>query len=67
MREQPILVTNWPVSETFRERVQEMRSAAWRVQVQARARASDAAMAMMLPLYTFRQGVKKRLQQKDSD
>ncbi|RME85364.1 MAG: ketoacyl-ACP synthase III [Caldilineae bacterium] len=59
--EEPILVTNWPVPESLRETAQQVRTAAWRMQVQARAKASDAAMAIMLPLYTFRKGVKKRL------
>ena len=58
----PILVTDWPVSESFQIQAQRLRTAAWRVQVQARTKASEAAMAVMLPLYTFRQGVKKRLQ-----
>lgn len=59
--EEPILVDNWPVSEALRERMQDMRVAAWRAQTQARVKMSDAAMAIMLPLYTFRKGVKKRL------
>ncbi len=58
-----ILVTDWPVSDTFTEYAQQMRTTAWRMQVQARTKASDAAMAVMLPLYTFQKGVKKRLQQ----
>jgi hypothetical protein len=37
-------VTNWPVPESMREQAQRMRTAAWRMQVQARAKASDAAM-----------------------
>jgi len=61
LSEEPILVTNWPVPESMREQAQRMRTAAWRMQVQARAKASDAAMSLMLPLYTFRKGVKKRL------
>ncbi|MCO6449444.1 MAG: ketoacyl-ACP synthase III [Caldilineales bacterium] len=65
VEEQPILVTNWPVSEAFRERALQMKAAAWRAQVQARTMASDAAMSVMLPLYTFRKGVKKRLQELD--
>ncbi len=56
-----ILVENWPVSESFRERMQQMRAAASRAQVEARVKVMDAATAMMLPLYTFRKGVKKRL------
>jgi len=60
--EEPILVTNWPVPEAWREYAQDMRAAAWRMQVQAKTKASDAMMAAMLPLYTFRKGVKKRLQ-----
>ncbi len=59
--EEPILVTNWPVPETMRVQAQRVRTAAWRLQVQARTKASDAAMSLMLPLYTFRKGVKKRL------
>lgn len=59
--EEPILVTNWPVPESMRQQAQRMRAAAWRMQVQARAKASDAAMSLMLPLYTFRKGVRKRL------
>lgn len=61
LNEEPILVTNWPVPESVREQAQRVRTAAWRVQVQARAKASDAAMSLMLPLYTFRKGVTKRL------
>jgi 3-oxoacyl-[acyl-carrier-protein] synthase-3 len=59
--EEPILVSNWPISEALRERLQQMRVAAWRAQTEVRARLSDATMALMLPLYTFRKGVKKRL------
>jgi len=59
--DEPILVTNWPVPESVREQAQRMRTAAWRMQVQARAKASDVAMSLMLPLYTFRKGVEKRL------
>ncbi len=58
---EPILVTDWPVSDTFQQRLQEMRVAAWRAQAQARVRVSDATMAVMIPFYTFRKGVKKRL------
>lgn len=58
---EPILVENWPVSESFRQRMQQMRLAAGRAQVEARAKVMDAATAVMLPLYTFRKGVKKRL------
>jgi 3-oxoacyl-[acyl-carrier-protein] synthase-3 len=60
-QEEPILVSNWPISETLRERLQQMRVAAWRAQTEARAKLSDATLAVMLPLYTFRKGVKKRL------
>lgn len=59
--DEPILVTNWPVPESVREQAQRMRTAAWRMQVQARTKASDVAMSLMLPLYTFRKGVEKRL------
>jgi len=59
--EEPILVTNWPVPESVREQAQRVRTAAWRMQVQARTKASDVAMSLMLPLYTFRKGVEKRL------
>ncbi len=65
--EEAILVTNWPVPETWREYAQDMRSAAWRMQVQAKTKASDAMMAAMLPLYTFQKGVKKRLQLEDDE
>lgn len=58
---EPILIENWPVSETFRERMQHMRIAAARTQAEARVKMMDAATAMMLPLYTFRKGVQKRL------
>jgi 3-oxoacyl-[acyl-carrier-protein] synthase-3 len=58
---EPILVENWPISEVFRERMQQMRVAAGRAQLEARVKVMDAATAVMLPLYTFRKGVKKRL------
>ncbi|NUQ39107.1 MAG: ketoacyl-ACP synthase III [Caldilineales bacterium] len=59
--EEPILISNWPVPESLQSAAQQVRSGMWRMQVQARAKASDAAMAVMLPLYAFRKGVKKRL------
>jgi len=59
--EEAILVTNWPVSRAFRQKMQEMRSAAWKIKVQARTKASEASMAIMLPLYSFRKGLRKRL------
>ncbi|NOX63783.1 MAG: ketoacyl-ACP synthase III [Chloroflexi bacterium] len=65
VEEEPILVTNWPVPESLQLMAQEMRTAAWRMQVQARTAASDAAMAVMLPLYAFRKGVKKRLSKEE--
>ncbi len=58
---EPILVENWPISEVWRERMQQMRVAAGRAQLEARVKVMDAATAVMLPLYTFRKGVKKRL------
>lgn len=61
VEDEPILVTDWPVSETFQQRLQEMRVAAWRAQTQARVAVADATMAIMIPLYTFRKGMKKRL------
>ena len=62
-----ILVTNWPVPEAWRDYALEMRSAAWRMQVQAKTKASDAMMAAMLPLYTFQKGMKKRLQLEEGE
>ena len=59
--EEAILVTNWPVSRAFQQKMQEMRSAAWKMKVQARTKASEASMAIMLPLYSFRKGLRKRL------
>ena len=67
VEEEPILVTNWPVSESFNEYAQQLRSSAWKMQVQARAKASDAALALMLPFYTFQRGVKKRLKPKEEE
>jgi hypothetical protein len=65
--EEAILVTDWPVPEVWREYAQEMRTAAWRMQVQAKTKASDAMVAAMLPLYTFQKGVKKRLQLEEDE
>jgi len=61
VQDEPILVTDWPISETFQQRLQEMRVAAFRAQTQARVAVADATMAVMIPFYTFRRGVKKRL------
>jgi len=60
--QEAILVTNWPVSSAFQRKMQEMRVAAWKMKVQARTKASEASMAIMLPLYSFRKGLKKRMQ-----
>ncbi len=59
--EEAILVTNWPVDNVFQRKMQEMRLAAWKMKVQARTKASEASMAIMLPLYSFRKGLKKRI------
>ena len=58
--DEAILVTNWPVDNAFQRKLQEMRTAAFRMKVQARTKASEASMAIMLPLYSFRKGLKKR-------
>ncbi len=60
--EEAILVTNWPVNSAFQRKLQEMRVAAWKMKVQARTKASEASMAIMLPLYSFRKGLRKRMQ-----
>ncbi len=60
--EDAILVTNWPVDNAFQRKMQEMRLAAWKMKVQARTKASEASMAIMLPLYSFRKGLRKRMQ-----
>lgn len=67
VEEESILVTNWPMPEAWQDYAQEMRTAAWRMQVQAKTKASDAMMAAMLPLYTFQKGMKKRLQLEDGE
>ena len=59
--EEAILVTNWPVDNAFQRKMQEMKVAAWKMKVQARTKASEASMAIMLPLYSFRKGLKKRM------
>ena len=59
--QEAILVTNWPVDSAFQRKMQEMRLAAWKMKVQARTKASEASMAIMLPLYSFRKGLKKRM------
>ncbi len=59
--QEAILVTNWPVDSAFQRKMQEMRLAAWKMKVQARTKASEASMAVMLPLYSFRKGLKKRM------
>ncbi len=58
--DEAILVTNWPVDSAFQRKMQEMRAAAFKMKVQARTKASEASMAIMLPLYSFRKGLKKR-------
>ena len=58
--DEAILVTNWPVDSAFQRKMQEMRTAAFKMKVQARTKASEASMAIMLPLYSFRKGLKKR-------
>jgi len=58
--DEAILVTNWPVDNAFQRKMQEMRTAAFKMKVQARTKASEASMAIMLPLYSFRKGLKKR-------
>jgi predicted NUDIX family NTP pyrophosphohydrolase len=63
--DEAILVTNWPVDSAFQRKMQEMRTAAWKMKVQARTKASEASMAIMLPLYSFRKGLKKRSQKED--
>ena len=51
----------------FQRKMQEMRIAAWKMKVQARTKASEASMAIMLPLYSFRKGLKKRMQDGQND
>jgi len=63
--EEAILVTNWPVSHAFQQKMQDMRTAAFKMKVQARTKASEASMALMMPLYSFRKGLKKRMKQDD--
>ena len=58
--DEAILVENWPVDNAFQRKMQEMRTAAFRMKVQARTKASEASMAIMLPLYSFRKGLRKR-------
>jgi len=65
--EEPILVTNWPINKAFQQKMQEMRTAAWKMKVQARTKASEASIAIMLPLYSFRKGLKKRMKITDND
>ena len=65
--EEAILVTNWPINSVFQRKMQEMRTAAWKMKVQARTKASEASMAIMLPLYSFRKGLKKRSQKNDKE
>jgi 3-oxoacyl-[acyl-carrier-protein] synthase-3 len=65
--DEAILVTNWPVDNAFQRKMQEMRTAAFKMKVQARTKASEASMAIMLPLYSFRKGLKKRMKNDDNE
>ncbi len=65
--DEAILVTNWPVDSAFQRKMQEMRAAAFKMKVQARTKASEASMAIMLPLYSFRKGLKKRSKKNGKD
>ncbi len=65
--EDAILVTNWPISAAFQKKLQDMRAAAFRMKVQARTKASEASMSVMIPFYSFRKGLKKRIQGKKEE
>jgi len=48
-----ILVLDWPVRERLEQQMARVRTAAWSARVALSTRVSEAAMAMLLPLYTW--------------
>lgn len=47
-----ILVVDWPVRERLAQQAAHLRTAAWNARVAISTRASEAAMALLLPFYT---------------
>ena len=48
-----ILVVDWPVRERLAQQAARLRTAAWNARVAVSTRASEATMALLLPLYTW--------------
>jgi hypothetical protein len=48
-----IPVLNWPVRERLAQQMARVRTAAWNARVALSTRAGEAAMALLLPLYTW--------------
>jgi 3-oxoacyl-[acyl-carrier-protein] synthase-3 len=55
-----IPVLNWPVRERLAQQVARVRTAAWNARVALTTRAGEAAMALLLPLYTWTGRRKKK-------
>jgi len=64
MEPEGILVLDWPVRERLAQQMARMRTAAWNARVALSTRVSEAAMAVLLPLYTWTGRRRKRVGRK---